>query len=85
MKPLTFEDVTQEQVDALVTELSTKGHVQKQGKVYVIDAHSIQAQAMFENRTLTVSVLHKPIWLPLGAIESGIKKSLVGDKENDDE
>ena len=74
--------VTQKQIDGLAAELEkNQTEVSKNDKgAYEIEGKGIAAEAVYDAaaQTLTVTVKHKPFFIPEGTIEHGLAEAIAG-------
>jgi hypothetical protein len=74
-----FNDVSQEQIDNLVTQLrAQQTTVTQSGNEYTIAGHGVQSTAVYDPqaKTLAVTVTHKPFYVTEAMIENGIANAL---------
>jgi hypothetical protein len=76
----TIHNVTRKQIDALGAELqkSDAGVLSEKPGVFDIEGHGITAEAVYDQaaETLTVTVKHKPFFVPEGTIEHGLIEAI---------
>ena len=76
----TVQPITAAQITTLTSELAAQNTQITPGaeNQYAITGHGITASAVFDpaKGSLTVTVIHKPFYIPESAIESGIQNAL---------
>lgn len=83
--PIIVSPVTLAQLETLTARLGANGTTvtpdpaKPAGEGFTIEGHGIGATASYDAGTLTVTVTHKPFYVPMSSIEAGIRKALEGD------
>lgn len=76
----TIQPITEPQIETLTKELAAQGTQIAAGEPnqYTVTGHGITASAVFDEAlgSLTVTVVHKPFFIPESAIQSGIQNAL---------
>lgn len=77
---IVYQNVTQSNIDSLLADLkshNSSSTVQDQGNGnYVILGHGIRSVAVYDGKSLTVTVTSKPFYVSMSMIEDGINKAL---------
>lgn len=74
------QPITAAQIATLTSQLAAQSTTLTQGEPnqYAVIGHGITASAVFDPaaQSLTVTVIHKPFYIPESAIQSGIQNAL---------